>query len=1508
MENMKMKVAITLKGNNYLVWSRLVKTIVGSKGVWSHVTTGEAPKLITQVEDQGEVSSEAVEKWQQEDMVVMSVLHGSLEPAILEAYSYCESAKELWDTLKKVYGNTSNLSRVFEVKQAINNLVQEDMEFTKHLGRFRALWSELEMLRPSTTDPDQLNERREQDKVFGLLLTLSPAYSGLIQHMLRSDKLPDLEDVCSQIQKEQGSIGLFGGKGGLSLANQAAQADQNEAPQANKAGYGKYEDKRFNGNCDHCKKYGHKKSQCWILHPHLKPTKFLKEKETRAHMTESSSGAGSSSRANEGDTRDVGDGKSLVAYTGGPSNNDYIRRSDIDALIKMFKDNGNKSSINYGYSFGASLIDNLTDSIASDSRNARIENAFINLRNECKPARTPYQAHTASNRPKALIVDSGASHHMISDTRLIKDIEPANGNVMIANGDKIPIKGIGKLKLFEKESKAFYMPEFTSNLLSVKRCATDLQCNVIFSPNDVKFQDIKSNKVIGKGVTKGELYLLEDLTSVPNHCCSFTFASDSVSSLNKNALWHARLGHPHVKPLNLMVPGVIYENKDCETCILSKHCKNVFPKSTTVYENCFDLIHSDVWTAPCMSRDNFKYFVTFIDEKSKYTWLTLIQTKDRVLDAFKNFQAYVTNHYHAKIKIFRSDNGGEYTSLAFKQHLAQHGVLHQTSCPYTPQQNGVAERKNRHLMEVARALMLQAHVPKRFWSDAVSTACYLINRTPTKVLGDHAPFEVLNKHKPVLDYLRVFGCLCYVLIPGELRNKLEARSTKAMFIGYSTTQKGYRCYDPVTRRVLTSRDVKFIESRGYYDEKNQEDLKDITSDKAGVLRIILENLGIKVSQDQNSGGSCPGTSPPSMETTEQPHLHHEGGEETGAQESSSDRRGEDLASHDQGGVETTQDGVETESVPMGESSGDETQEELRDPTPPQQQLRRSTRLRKDPSSWVNTRVYYNAQAVEHPSQAVCSFAQYPEEHCAFMVNLDENYIPRSYEEAMMDKEWKESVGAEAGAMIKNDTWYESELPKGKKAVTSRWIFTIKYKADGKVERKKSRLVARGFTQTYGEDYIETFAPVAKLHTIRIVLSLAVNLGWGLWQMDVKNAFLQGELEDEVYMHPPPGLEHLVKRGNVLRLKKAIYGLKQSPRAWYNKLSTTLNGRGFKKSELDHTLFTLTTPSGMIALLVYVDDIIITGSDKEGIIATKEFLKSMFEIKDLGEMKYFLGIEICRSKEGLFMSQRKYTLDLLKDAGAYGGKTARMPMEDGYKVPREGENEDSKPYQDPKLYRKLVGKLIYLTITRPDICFAVNQVSQHMQVPKEHHWRMVERILMYLNGSPDQGVWMGCNGSTEVVGYCDADWAGDRADRRSTTGYCTFIGGNLVTWKSKKQKVVSCSSAEAEYRAMLKLTNELVWIKGILKHLEIDQATPMTMHFDNQAAIHIASNSVFHERTKHIEVDCHKVRQMIILGVILPCYTRSEDQLADVFTKAARQKTMESIHIRLGLIDLGKSRS
>ncbi|XP_019099678.1 PREDICTED: uncharacterized protein LOC109132502 [Camelina sativa] len=302
-------------------------------------------------------------------------------------------------------------------------------------------------------------------------------------------------------------------------------------------------------------------------------------------------------------------------------------------------------------------------------------------------------------------------------------------------------------------------------------------------------------------------------------------------------------------------------------------------------------------------------------------------------------------------------------------------------------------------------------------------------------------------------------------------------------------------------------------------------------------------------------------------------------------------------------------------------------------------------------------------------------------------------------------------------------------------------------------------------------------------------------------------------------------------------------------------------KGFRRSEADHTLFTYPSQRGIIVILIYVDDIIISRNDKVGIQDTKLYLKSVFDIKDLGELKYFLGIEVCRSEEGLFLSQRKYTLDLLNEAGKLGSKPVETPLEEDYKAGHKGELNDAS-FEDVKQYRRLVGKLIYLTISRPDICFAVNQVSQHMQKPTLHHWKMVSRILKYLKGSPGQGIWMGCNGNAELVGYCDADYAGDHEDRRSTSGYCTFVGGNLVTWKSKKQKVVSLSSAESEYRAMRKLTTELMWLKALLKDLGIETPKPITMHCDNEAAIHIASNSVFHERKKHIEVDCHKVREQV----------------------------------------------
>ncbi|XP_019059139.1 PREDICTED: uncharacterized protein LOC109117059 isoform X2 [Tarenaya hassleriana] len=314
-------------------------------------------------------------------------------------------------------------------------------------------------------------------------------------------------------------------------------------------------------------------------------------------------------------------------------------------------------------------------------------------------------------------------------------------------------------------------------------------------------------------------------------------------------------------------------------------------------------------------------------------------------------------------------------------------------------------------------------------------------------------------------------------------------------------------------------------------------------------------------------------------------------------------------------------------------------------------------------------------------------------------------------------------------------------------------------------------------------------------------------------MDVKNAFLQGDLMEEIFMKIPPGYTAVTSPSQVCRLKKSIYGLKQSPRAWYTKLHDALIARGFSRSHSDHSLFTLHSGSGIIVLLVYVDDIIITGSDSSGINDTKSYLHQVFDIKDLGSLKYFLGIEVCRVFDDLFLSQRKYVLDLLRETGKLGAKPVRTPIEEHFKDQREGEL-----LENAEQYRRVVGKLIYLTITRPDLSFAVHQVSQWMHAPTTFHWQMVDRILKYLKGTPNKGLWMRRNKHTKIIAYCDADWAGDRSDRKSTTGYCTFVGGNLVTWKSKKQNVVSRSSAEAEYRAMANTTSEIVWLKQTLEEL------------------------------------------------------------------------------------------
>ena len=500
-------------------------------------------------------------------------------------------------------------------------------------------------------------------------------------------------------------------------------------------------------------------------------------------------------------------------------------------------------------------------------------------------------------------------------------------------------------------------------------------------------------------------------------------------------------------------------------------------------------------------------------------------------------------------------------------------------------------------------------------------------------------------------------------------------------------------------------------------------------------------------------------------------------------------------------------------------------------------------------------------------------------HTSLAATISSIVIPKSYSEAMKYDCWRKAVQEELDALQINHTWDIVSCPSSITPIGCKWVFSIKFKSDGSFDRCKARLVTLGNRQEYGVDYEETFAPVAKMTTVRTIVAVAASQDWPIHQMDVKSVFLHGNLKEAIYMRPPPGLSTAAH--DVCRLKRSLYGLKQAPRAWFDKFRTTLLDLSFVQSQYDPSLFWRKTPVGIVTLLVYVDDILITGTDIGTIQQLKDSLHASFHMKDLGSVAYFLGLEFHRNNKGIFVNQHQYLRDIIELADLQNSAPVDTPMEVNVKYRKD----EGDLLQNPTLYRRLVGSLVYLTITRPDISFAVNLVSQFMSSPRHLHMAAVKRIIRYLLGTPTRGLLFPAGSPLNLVAYSDSDWAGCPDTRRSTTGWCVYLGDALISWKCKKQERVSKSSTEAEYRAMSATCSEITWLRGLLSELGYSQSVPTPLHADNTSAIQIVANPVYHERTKHIEVYCHYIRESFDNGIITLPHVSTDQQTTDILTKA-----------------------
>ncbi|WJX33335.1 hypothetical protein P8452_21550 [Trifolium repens] len=1012
--------------------------------------------------------------------------------------------------------------------------------------------------------------------------------------------------------------------------------------------------------------------------------------------------------------------------------------------------------------------------------------------------------------------DSGCSRHMTGEEKYLMNVRSYKASfVTFGDGAKGEIIGIGDLINHGQPNleNVLLVKGLTANLISISQLC-DQGMKVNFTKSECLVNNEEGQLVLRGTRSKDNCYLWMPQEEALTSTCLVT-TEDEVQ------LWHQKMGHLNLKGMKKVISleairGIpklrIVEGKVCGECQIGKQVRMSHPMlehQTT--SKVLELLHMDLMgPMQVESLGGKRYVLVVVDDFSRYTWVNFIREKSDAFDVFKELCIQIQREKGSNVVRIRSDHGREFENSKFDDFCAAEGIKHEYSSPITPQQNGIVERKNRTIQESARVMLHAKNVPYHFWAEAMNTACYVHNRVTLRKGTTSTLYELWKDRKPTVKHFHIFGSECFILADREPRRKLDPKSEKGFFLGYSTNSRAYRVYNTKTQVVMESVNVVVKDSS---DKENEG---------------VDQGTPVSVNAEPDDGASTP-------------------------------------ASMNEADERTIEEDNDESARPQATSKGP------------------SVRVQKNhPLDLV----------IGNPEQGITTRRTNDVVANSCFVSLFE---PKNVKEALTDEAWIEAMQEELNQFERSEVWDLVPRLEDVNVIGTKWVYKNKSDENGTVTRNKARLVAQGYTQIEGLDFDETFAPVARLESIRLLLGVACILKFKLYQMDVKSAFLNGYLQEEVYVEQPKGFVDPEHPNYVYKLKKALYGLKQAPRAWYERLTQFLEEQGYRKGGSDKTMFVKQEKGKFIIAQIYVDDIVFGGMSNTMVQHFVQQMQSEFEMSLVGELTYFLGLQIKQMDDTIFISQSKYARNIIKKFGMDNATHKRTPAPTHLKLTK-----DEKGISvDQSLYRSMIGSLLYLTASRPDITYAVGVCARYQADPKVSHLTQVKRILKYVNGTSDYGImYSHCENST-LYGYCDADWAGSADDRKSTSGGCFFLGTNLISWFSKKQNCVALSTAEAEYVAAGSSCSQLVWMKQMLKEYDVEQDA-LTLYCDNMSAINISKNPVQHSKTKHIDIRHHYIRDLVENKIVVLEHVGTKEQIADIFTKALDAVQFENLRGKLGI--------